>query len=121
MNIVQNLTDDPNQSSSLLLLDGSSAVLTLYYRPQQTGWFYDLQWSNPKNPTAPFNLYGQRLVTSPNLLRQYQNIIQFGLMVQTVNQAEPLAQSNLIDGTTTIYLLSAADIAAQEALIYPGL
>lgn len=120
MTIVANLTSDPVQAVSLLLPDGSKAIWTLTYRPQQKGWSWDLTWSNPNNPTSPFNLLGQRLTTHPNILRQFKNQIGFGIMVAAVGNAEPLLQTSFVDGSTTVYLLAAADVAQVESTIFPG-
>lgn len=112
MNVVTGLTDQPNQHSTLILADGSTVDLTLFYRPQQLGWFYNLSWSSP---TINFILNGMRLATSPNFLRQYKNQIPFGLMLVTAGNAEPLNQTDLSDGTCTLVLLNAADVAAVES------
>ena len=113
MNQIQGFTDQPKQTTTIILADGSSATLNLEYKPNQLGWFYDLTWQN-------LTLNGQRLVSSPNILLQFKNQLPFGLMVLTVANAEPLNRTDLSDGTTTIYLLEGDDIAAVEAAVHPG-
>lgn len=113
MKIIQGITDTPNQTIVLTLLDGSSVVLTLAYRAQQQGWFFDLTYGD-------FISRGNRLVSGPNVLRQYRDLIPFGLMVATVNKQEPQIQTVFADGLTSLYLLEGADVEEVEATIYPG-
>ncbi len=113
MNLLQGFTDQAKQQTTLVLADGSRAVLVLEYRPNQIGWFASLTYGE-------FRLNGQRLVSSPNYLRQWREQIPFGLSVLGVNNADPLRQTDLSDGTVTLYLLDQPDVEAVEAAVYPG-
>ncbi len=115
MRIINGITSGPKQKISIPLPDGSSVSLTLAFRPQQKGWFYDVAYSTK---TVNFQLAGSRLVTSPNILRQYQDIIPFGLSVVTTGGIEPTTQTAFSDGTITFLLLDQSDIAEIEAAIY---
>ena len=116
-NILQGLTDSPNQQYPITLPDGSVVTMNLYFWPQQNGWFYDLTW-NGKTPV--WQSLGNQLVSSPNILRQYRNNIPFGLTVSTVDGLDPTGQEDFVDGTCTILLLSVSDIAAIETTFFPG-
>lgn len=70
--------------------------------------------------TNSFELNGRRLVTTPNLLRQFQDIIPFGLAVVTQGNIEPTTQTAFSDGTVTFLLLGEEDIADIDAQIYTG-
>jgi hypothetical protein len=111
MNQIQGFTDQPKQKTTLILADGTSATLTLEYKPQQIGWFYDLVWQN-------FALNGQRLTASPNILYQFHHQLSFGLMVITAGNVEPTLQTDLSDGTTSIYLLEGTDVADVAAAVF---
>ncbi len=113
MNLISGLTDNPTQTATLVLADGSRASLNLYFRPNQVGWFYDLA-------LGTFAVNGRRLVSSPNLLRQFRELIPFGIAVAGVANADPLRQEDLVDGTVSLYLLDGADVADVEAALYPG-
>lgn len=114
MKVIEGLTDQPNQRSSVILPDGTSAVLTLNYKPQQMGWFYSLEWGT-------FALNGARLVASPNMLRQYQNLLPFGLALLMVpNTIEPTGQTVFVDGSAILLLLDAADVEGIEEGIFAG-
>lgn len=113
MNTLQGITDQPKQSTTIVIADGTKATLVLEYRPQQLGWFYNLEWQD-------FVLNGQRLVASPNILRGYRNLVPFGLAVITTNGVEPLNQDDFANGTVTLILLDETDVADVEATVYPG-
>jgi hypothetical protein len=61
---------------------------------------------------------GQRMVSSPNILRQYINKISFGIAVISPNQLEPTTQTALADGSITCYLLEGADLEAIETAVF---
>lgn len=107
MKLLTGFTDSPKQSTTLVLDDGSFAVLDLYYRPQQMGWFYDLTYNT-------FSILGQRLVYSENLLRQFQGQIPFGLSVLSTDKNDPLKQEDFALKQAAFVLLNADDVATVE-------
>lgn len=115
MNVVNGLTDAPAQVVGIPLEDGSRVVLTLNFRPQMNGWFFDLQWPGV---LTPFTVRNRRLVVAGNLLRQYREIIPFGIAVFSVDNGDPMTQNCLADGTVTVVLLSASDVTDVEARVY---
>jgi hypothetical protein len=114
MKTITGLTDQPKQQTGLVLSDGSRAVLTLEYRANQLGWFYDITWDS-------FTLNGQRLVTSPNILRQFRNKLPFGIAVVTTDNVEPLRQTDFAAGVATLYLLDSTDVSDIETTVFGGL
>lgn len=117
MQIITGITSDPKQQISIPLPDGTSVSLGLSFRPQQKGWFYDIAYSTP---TVNFQALGRRLVTSPNVLRQFQDVIPFGMALVASGGVEPTTQTGFTDGTLTLLLLDATDIADIESAIYTG-
>lgn len=117
MQIITGITSEPIQSISIPLPDGSSFTLRLEFSPQQLGWFYDILYSTR---TTAFECNGRRLVTSPNILRQFQNIIPFGIGVITQGSVEPTTQTTFSDQIVTLLLLDTADMALIESTIYTG-
>lgn len=116
MNLITGLTDSPAQTVALPIQDGSTAVLTLAFRPQQLGWYYDLVWNGQ---ASTFQVKGRRLATFPNVLRQYRNRLPFGLWCWTQNNGEPIYVDDLASGRVRLYLLAPADVAAVEAAAFP--
>lgn len=118
MTIIQNISDSTPQSLNVVLPDGSTVTIVLTYRVQQSGWFFDISWGGM---SPPWQVSGNRLVTSPNILRQYRGVIPFGLTVTTTNNGEPTGQEDFVNGYATPLLLSETDVLDIEAVYYPGL
>ena len=113
MTTLAGLSDQPKQQSTFVLPDGSQVSLYLEYIQQQAGWFANIS-------RGTFTVNGLRLTASPNLLRKWQNGLPFGLALLTKNAAEPTTLDTFVDGTTSLLVLNAADIAAINAAAYPG-
>lgn len=101
-----------------MLADGTRVKLELFYRPQQQGWYFNL---TVPQPTGDFVVKGRRLVTSPNMLRQFRELISFGLGFVTNDNSDPTDQDIFSNGNGTLVLLNAADVAAVESIIFAPL
>lgn len=117
MQRVTGISDYPSQIVNLTAEDGSTVTLTLTVRPQQTGWYFDLIW-NGVSPAKPIN--GVRITTFPNLLRQWKNLLSFGIACVTSDGREPLGAADFQSGYARLLLLSATDVAQIEASVFPG-
>jgi hypothetical protein len=117
MQIITGLTSAAKQSISVPLPDGTSTSVYIEYRPQQLGWFYDIAYSAG---VIAFQSKGNRLCPSPNMLRQHRAILPFGISCLTAGNVEPTTQTVFSDGTVTLLLLDASDIATIESTVYPG-
>lgn len=117
MYLIQQITSDPLQKQTLILADGTSLQLTMYFRPLQYGWFInELEYVNTN-----FTLQGLRITVSPNMLRQFKNQIPFGLACFPNNVSrEPTLQQDFSSGAFSLYILSAAEVAAFEAALANG-
>lgn len=107
MKLLEGITDAPKQTMAFFLADGSKATLSLEYSPNQLAWFYDVAW-------VDFAANGRRLVASPNILRQFRELIPFGIAVLTAGGADPLQQEDLVAVATSFVLLEADDVANVE-------
>lgn len=110
MNYVDIITENPSQVMSLVLENGNNINLNLRYSQNQKGWFYDLSYLG-------FNLYGRRVVTSPNMLRQFKNYIPFGLAVVTTDGHEPVFIEDFKNKRASMYTLNEEDVATVEELL----
>lgn len=111
MNIVQQITADALQKQTLILADGSSLSLTLYFRPMQFGWYI-------QNITyGTFQINGMRITTSPNMLNQYRNQIPFGIACYTDQNREPTQQQDFSSGAAKLYILSQAECTQYAELL----
>lgn len=113
MKIVTGITSQPKQTIFFVLSDGSQVSVYLEYRPQQLGWFANFSWQT-------WTLNGLRLVASPNILRQWGEIIPFGFSIQTQEFVEPVNQTDFSQEIAILYLLDADDVASTNETIYEG-
>lgn len=111
MNLLSGLTDQPKQESTIVLADGSRAVLRLEYHPNQLCWVYDLAWGE-------IEIKGGQLTASPNILRQFRHRLPFGIAVLAAGDLDPTDQESFVNGSTLIYLLDAAEVDEVEAAIF---
>jgi hypothetical protein len=110
-------SDLPNQVSLITLPDGSTVTLTTRFVAGQFGWNYDVSWNGL---TPPWQSNGRRLVASPNVLRQFRNVIPFGLTVSTTDGRDPSSVDDLVSGYATLLLLDPVDVVNIEELYFPG-
>ena len=109
MYIIGQVTDDSLQTQNLILPDGTTLSLTLYYMPMQYGWFI-------QNLTyGTFVLEGFRVCVSPNMLRQFKNQIPFGLACYANGVSrEPTQQEDFNQGVFSLYILDSAEVTQLE-------
>ncbi len=115
---VGQLTDGAFQTASLQMPDGSTGTLNLYYRASTPRWFFDFI-----HPTIPplGGVLGQGLVASPNMLRPWQNSIDFGLACVTLDGQDPVGIEDFVDGYAILYILDATDVLTVEAQVYKNI
>lgn len=111
MNQILQITDYAKQKQSIVLPDGSSFSLSLYYSTRQNGWFID------ELIYKTFTLRGTRICNSPNILHQFANKLPFGIACFSKNDIEPYFQRDFLDGNSALYLLSATEVATFEAYL----
>lgn len=113
MNLLGGLTDQPKQTTTIVLADGSRATLALEYRPNQLCWSYDLAWGS-------IEINGCQLVASPNIVREFRHRLPFGIAVITAGNIDPTDQECFVNGAASVYLLDAADVEDVEAALFAG-
>ena len=111
MNLIQNLTDDFKQDQNLILPDGTTMSMSIEYKPQQLGWFIT------QLIYQTFEVDNIRICTSPNILRQFKNLIPFGLACFTTGNAEPTTQEDFLSGRSQLYLLTSDEVIQFEHIL----
>ncbi len=101
---IQQVTSNPLQRQTLLLPDGTSLTLTLYFRPQQLGWFVN------SLVYGDFTLNGLRITNSPNMLNQWRNLLPFGFACFSTANREPSLQEDFSSGASKLYILTQAEV-----------
>lgn len=113
MRLLNQVTANPSQMQRVILSDGSTFTITIVFKPMQLGWFIsDLTYGD-------FNLKGVRIVTSPNILYQYKNVLPFGIACYTSENREPQLQQDFSSGNSKLYLLDEDDVA-EIAELFSG-
>ena len=101
---INQITDSPNQTSTVILPDNSSVTFTLQYFSQQYGWFItSLAWGN-------ITLQGIRVCNSPNILLQFTNQLTWGLACYTTGNREPTQLQDFSSGASKLYILDSTEI-----------
>jgi hypothetical protein len=112
--IIDNLTNNPNQTSTVVLSDGTTVEFNFRFMDTASPafWVFDVVYD-----TLGFEVNNINLSTHPNILRQWKNILPFGLLVNSSDGLDPLDINDFINGRITLVLLDKTGIAAVEAYL----
>lgn len=113
MKTINELTVEPKQNHVFSLEDGSVINVTFEYRANQIGWFISFTYEGQS-----FN--NRRIVTSPNMMRQFKDLIPFGFACSTTDGGEPTFQTDFENKRAVFYLLNEDDVVAVESDIING-
>lgn len=108
--LIDIITNDPKQDLKLILEDGSKLQLKLVYIENQQGWFYS--FIHPK-----LTVNNRRLVNSPNMLRQFRDIINFGLCCIVSDGSEPIFLDDFKNKRALFYTLNSTDVTTVEEFL----
>lgn len=108
---IDSITSDAFQNFTLTGIPGVQVGILLSYRPRVQQWYMDVTWNT-------FTANGLAVVCSPNLMRQWKNILPFGLACAGTNELDPYLLTDFENQVQSIYLLDSADVAAVESAYY---
>lgn len=111
MRIITEVGQEPNQKLNLIGENNERIDFVLRYKPSQQAWYFDISYES-------FSVNGIKVVNSPNLLRQYENIIPFGLGCSVTDGTDPYFIDDFTDGRATLALLNEADIQQIEEELF---
>lgn len=111
---ITTLTDYPLQQQTVILPDGTSFFMELYYRTIQQGWFINTL------TYGDFTLNGLRICNLTNMLYQWSNIIPFGLGCFSVGNREPSLIQDFSSGNSTLYVLTQDEVDQYKNYIMTG-
>jgi hypothetical protein len=113
MNLITGITAQPNQQTAVILPDGTRLVIQLLYSTQQMGWFFaSLNWNN-----GQWQEGARRIVNHGNMLRQYKDILDFGIACFTVGNREPTNIQDFYSGTSKLYILTPQEVKDFEIFL----
>lgn len=111
MTQIDNLTDFANQQTVLILDNGTTAAVDFVYNASTERWTISVTYG-----TKVINGIG--LCDSPNILRQWKNVLPFGLACVTADQTDPFNINDFATGRVKMYLLNAADVLQVETDVF---
>jgi hypothetical protein len=110
MQLLNVLTDDADQKVSVSLPDGSLMQLEFIYRPGIQRWTVDINYGT-------FQLVGFILACGPNILRQWRNLLPYGMAVQSTDLIDPVLISDFLNGRISVYILWEAELQQVETQV----
>ena len=98
-----------NENSTIKVVNAKNENFTIYlnYNSSRQCWFLDLESEN-------FYLYGIKITSVWNVLRQWKDKLGFGLYIETENNSEPFFLEDFNTGRSKIYLLEPDDLLVME-------
>ena len=107
---ISGITTDYRQKLFINITNFGAAELILQFKPNQYAWYFDLTWQD-------FSVTNQQLTMAPNILRQYRNVLPFGIMCFNNSTVDPIVLESFVTDTK-LYLLESAEVFAIEADVY---
>lgn len=106
MNAIDGITTAARQRFFAVLAGYDVVEVNLEWKPNQYTWFMSLKWGT-------FEVNNEQLSCSPNVLRQYKNLIPFGIAVVGVGGLDPVTQDSW-QTTNQFIMLDASEVEAVE-------
>lgn len=111
MLLIDKLTDTPIQTFIVPLETREQVQFKMYFSPTQLSWYFDFTYND-----SEYN--GHKLVLGRNILRNYKNIIPFGLAVQAEKGIEPYKIDDFSSGRVKLYILEETDVLEIERNVF---
>lgn len=105
---VQDITNYPTQNKVMNLADGSQITITMAFVPMQKSWVIRyLEYGD-------FIVRNVKMVKNPNILRQFKNIIPFGIAIDSTQDRDPMFVEDFSTQTFSMFILSREEVQAYE-------
>ena len=111
MKQITEIGQEASQKLTLIGENGERITLNLSYKPSQQSWYFGIEYLS-------FSLHGMKLVNSPNILRQYANLVPFGISCLLVDKTDPYFIDDFTSGRAVINLLNESEVALVEDKIF---
>lgn len=111
MQVITTLTNHPNQRHQLVLENRESADFRLYFLARQRAWYYDIVYND-------LTINCNKVVLTPNSLRQFRKIIPFGLAFYTDGEVEPFKIDDFSSGGIKMAILNSEEVQQIEQEVY---
>lgn len=111
MKLLTEISQDPKQRFDVVTEDNQTFELKLEYSDQQQGWFYSVTFGD-------IIINNARLTTGINILRQFQNVLPFGFLIETDDLSEPLFIDDFSTERVRFSLLTQEEVEQVETDFY---
>lgn len=113
MQVITSLTQSPNQIHQLVLDNNDTAEFKLRYYARMLSWYFDLTYNNK-------TINNVKIVLHPNILRQFRNILPFGITFFTDNGSpiEPFQKTDFSTGRVKMGILNSEEVNLIESEVY---
>ncbi len=113
MTQIDNITDQANQTTQVVLEDGSILTLQFIYDGSTERWTVNVSHTL-------LTVNGMNVSCYPNMLRAWRNLIPFGLACTTLSGYDPTNVQDFINGQAQLYVLNEADVQDVEETVFGG-
>lgn len=114
MNQIDNLTDAADQVVNLQMPDGSVGTLELLYMGSTQRWVFN--FTHSQFPNGALN--GQMLCVHPNILRNFKNLLPFGMTCLSTDGTDPVGIEDFVNGRCSLYILDEAEVQQVEHTVF---
>lgn len=111
MKYINKITNDAQQRLILTGIRGLQITLTMRFMPRIQRWIMGISYGD-------VSIQGIPVCTSLNLLRQYKNVLPFGISCATTNQLDPYTVDDFANQTANLYLLDETDVEQIEGAFF---
>lgn len=107
---INKITADASQQINLTGIPGIIIGLDLRWFGRNNLWVADISYNNTL-------IQGVTVTESLNFLRQWKNILPFGISCLTTTGFDPSTVNDFVNQTANMYLLNSDDVAGVEAYL----
>lgn len=105
------LTAIPKQSVKMQVENGGIVEISFTYRENQRAWFFDIEYND-------FVCKTTQLTNCPNIIRQFQNILPFGIGCYVNDGGEPWFLNDFETERVKVFLLNEEEVNYIGQQIY---
>lgn len=109
--IIDNLTSFADQTTTVQLQDGTTFDMELIYQGATQRWVMSISYGT-------LTINGINLCCYPNVLRQWKNLLPFGLACVTPNLTDPFDINDFANSRAVLYVLSQDEVNAVESTVF---
>lgn len=111
MQQITSITSQPKQRMQLVLDNNETCDFELFFSLRNQAWYFSFAYKDTK---ATF----LKVVLTPNALRQFKNIIPFGIMFSTTGYVQPFKLDDFSSGRISMFVLNEDEVLQVEQEVY---